>query len=198
MIVLSAPTFNDGQSVLTFAERPMVPCYDLRCANCGESALRASGFCIDHQPLPLYRKPLTAGTRVAIARPCGCWWPSDGTAWKGCGHCKGLGALIVASGVVEDVVQVKHLTQPRQRPCLVLSSTGAYLHATDRLNSKGVPLSAIAPGKPDWWAVVLTDVAPTVGRCPACWGRMLHDFNCDAPNGPIPVACTGDVTEVEP
>ncbi len=180
MIVLHVPTFKPGQTVLTFAERPMVPCP-------GASYL---GTCKAHGADGPHGVPLAPGTRIAIAVPCK---RCGGSGWKPCQcggrcnwgdipheRCDGLGSLIVASGVVRGVFQQFDQTDDECR-CGFGGFHDDVNPRCPRNHSTG-------------WEVYLTDVLPITERCPACWGRMLHDFNCDAPNGPIPVACTGDVT----
>lgn len=160
------------QSVLTFAKRPAVEAGErlaIHARNAGRRGDSAGEWMLDADEQMGWQA----------------WRRSDGWALPvhfGC---------IVASAAVEAVVPI--YAGPAVRGVgNGFYVVGAFLDRRregtgDDFSVVGyddqLPFADFTPGR---WAVLLTDVARTEDRCPACWGRA---FDCDHPRHGMSLGC---------
>lgn len=133
------------QTCLTFAKRPDLEAGERLAIHAGASA-----------------GPLPAGGRIVA-------WDGVKVATVAIG---GVSVevhrrAIVASAVVEAVVVIERYPSIVSHPHVVGHGEHLWTVPGHRPLNDQLPFADFTPGR---WAVLLTDVARTEDRCPACWG----------------------------
>lgn len=218
MKLLTVPVWHPDQWVIPVTEPSTVAC------DCPRTTIGGGASWYEHShSCPIYtNKEHPHGTnnapfrgRIGIATPC----PScngdgrDIDTYVGvctCETCDGLGHLIVASAVVDDCVPIVAITDDMPEPFVPHVAAGRFAPAYYvSAPTESVPF--IARLTPSEYALILSDVQPTIERCPACWGTghvptakpcdgsFYHCSACGindqvgtGKRQPIPVAASGE------